>query len=78
MPLTSSQSMKLLKKSLIEKGVAATAAIGDNLNDAAQIQAAGTGVAVANAKPEIKAIADVVLKTTNNEAAIADFLKNYA
>lgn len=56
----------------------ATAAIGDNLNDAAQIQAAGTGVAVANAKPEIKAIADVVLKTTNNEAAIADFLKNYA
>lgn len=55
-----------------------TAAIGDNLNDAAQIKAAGVGVAVANAKPEIKALADVVLTTTNNEAAVADFIKHYA
>lgn len=57
---------------------AETAAIGDNLNDAAQIQAAGTGVAVANAKPEIKALADIVLTTTNNDAAVADFITNYA
>jgi len=55
-----------------------TAAIGDNLNDAAQIKAAGIGVAVANAKPEIKALADVVLTTTNNEAAVADFIQHYA
>ena len=55
-----------------------TAALGDNLNDAAQIQAAGIGVAVANAKPEIKALADVVLTTTNNEAAVADFIQHYA
>lgn len=55
-----------------------TAAIGDNLNDAAQIKAAGVGVAVANAKLEIKALADVVLTTTNNEAAVADFIKHYA
>lgn len=55
-----------------------TAAIGDNLNDAAQIKAAGVGVAVANAKSEIKALADVVLTTTNNEAAVADFIKHYA
>ena len=55
-----------------------TAALGDNLNDAAQIQAAGVGVAVANAKPEIKALADVVLTTTNNEAAVADFIQHYA
>ncbi|MCT3114762.1 Cof-type HAD-IIB family hydrolase [Leuconostoc lactis] len=55
-----------------------TAAIGDNLNDAAQIKAAGVGVAVANAKAEIKALADVVLTTTNNEAAVADFIKHYA
>ncbi|QEA47555.1 HAD family phosphatase [Leuconostoc lactis] len=55
-----------------------TAAIGDNLNDEAQIKAAGVGVAVANAKPEIKALADVVLTTTNNEAAVADFIKHYA
>lgn len=55
-----------------------TAAIGDNLNDAAQIKAAGVGVAVANAKPEIKALADVVLTTTNNEAAVAGFIQHYA
>lgn len=55
-----------------------TAAIGDNLNDAAQIKAAGVGVAVANAKPEIKTLADVVLTTTNNEAAVADFIQHYA
>ena len=55
-----------------------TAAIGDNLNDAAQIKAAGVGVAVANAKPEIKVLADVVLTTTNNEAAVADFIQHYA
>ena len=55
-----------------------TAAIGDNLNDAAQIKAAGVGVAVANAKPEIKALADVVLTTTNNEAAVANFIQHYA
>ncbi|WP_294976292.1 Cof-type HAD-IIB family hydrolase [uncultured Leuconostoc sp.] len=54
-----------------------TAALGDNLNDAAQIKAAGTGVAVANAKQEIKDIADIVLTTTNNEAAVADFIENY-
>jgi len=54
-----------------------TAALGDSLNDAAQIKAAGVGVAVANAKPEIKAIADVILNTTNNEAAVADFIENY-
>lgn len=37
-------------------------AIGDNLNDASMIQAAGVGVAMANAVPEIKAMAD---KTTD-------------
>ncbi|MEX0380321.1 Cof-type HAD-IIB family hydrolase [Leuconostoc sp. MS02] len=55
-----------------------TAALGDNLNDAAQIKAAGTGVAVANAKQEIKDIADIVLTTTNNDAAVADYIENYA
>lgn len=55
-----------------------TAALGDSLNDAAQIKAAGVGVAVANAKAEIKDIADIVLTTTNNEAAVADFINNFS
>lgn len=54
------------------------AAIGDSLNDLAQIEKAGVGVAVANAKEEIKLLADIVLKTTNNQAAVADFILNYS
>ncbi|GMA69393.1 haloacid dehalogenase [Leuconostoc litchii] len=53
------------------------AALGDNLNDAAQIKAAGVGVAVANAKPEIKELADVVLSKTNNEGAVAEFIDGH-
>jgi Cof subfamily protein (haloacid dehalogenase superfamily) len=54
---------------------AEVAAFGDNMNDAAQIQAAGIGVAVANARDEIKAMADVVLDKTNNEGAVGDYIR---
>nr|WP_150960499.1 HAD family hydrolase [Aneurinibacillus sp. XH2] len=37
-----------------------TIAVGDNLNDISMIQAADTGIAVANAHPELKAQADQV------------------
>ncbi|WP_273730112.1 Cof-type HAD-IIB family hydrolase [Leuconostoc mesenteroides] len=53
------------------------AALGDNLNDAAQIKATGVGVAVANAKPEIKEMADLVLSKTNNEGAVAEFINEH-
>lgn len=53
------------------------AALGDNLNDAAQIKAAGVGVAVANAKPEIKEMADLVLSKKNNEGAVAEFINEH-
>lgn len=54
-----------------------TAAMGDNMNDAAQILATGTGVAVANARDEIKAMANLVLTRTNNEGATAEFIREY-
>lgn len=53
------------------------AALGDSLNDASQIKAAGVGVAVANAKPEIKAIANLILDKTNNEGAVAEFINTH-
>ena len=53
------------------------AALGDNLNDLAMITAAGTGVAVGNARPEIKEAANIVLQKTNNEAAVADFIERF-
>ena len=46
------------------------AAIGDNLNDESMIQAAGTGVAMGNAVPQIKTIASFVTKS-NNEDGVA-------
>lgn len=52
-------------------------AIGDNRNDVELIQTAGLGVAMGNAQPELRAVADTV--TATNEAdgvakAIATYL----
>ena len=49
---------------------ARTIGIGDYNNDVALLQAAGFGVAVANAVPEVKAVADYVT-VSNQEHAIA-------
>ncbi len=54
-----------------------TIAIGDETNDAEMIQAAGLGVAVANANPAVQRIADYVTKATNNEDAIAEVIDRF-
>ena len=48
-------------------------AFGDNHNDIEMLQAAGMGVAVANAKPQVKEAADVKLVWTNAEDAVARY-----
>lgn len=50
-------------------------AFGDNYNDIAMIKAVGTGVAVANAKPETLKIADVVT-LSGKEDGVATYIKN--
>lgn len=52
-------------------------AIGDNNNDIAMIEAAGLGIAVANAISTVKDIANLVTERTNNEGAIAEVLEQY-
>lgn len=52
------------------------AAIGDNLNDLSMIRDAGTGVAMGNAVPAIKKIAQIKTKT-NNEDGVAYVLKQF-
>ena len=52
------------------------AAIGDNLNDASMIRDAGTGVAMANAVPAIKELAQVKTKS-NNEDGVAYVLRKF-
>ena len=48
-------------------------AFGDNLNDIAMLRAADVAVAVGNALDEVKAVADVVIGT-NNEDAVARYI----
>ncbi len=50
------------------------AAFGDDLSDREMLRRAGLGVAMANAVPEVKAAADIVIGD-NNSDAIAEFLE---
>lgn len=51
-------------------------AFGDAENDEAMIETLGLGVAMANASDELKKIADVVLKETNDQDGLAHFIEN--
>ena len=51
-------------------------AIGDNLNDESMIRMAGIGVAMENAAPEIKEIANFITKT-NNENGVAYAIRHF-
>ncbi|KXZ17111.1 Cof-type HAD-IIB family hydrolase [Bacillus nakamurai] len=68
------QALKRLAKRL---GIpmAETAAAGDSLNDYSMLQAAGKGVAMGNARGDIKEIADAVT-LTNDQNGIAHMIKN--
>ncbi|MGM9537754.1 MAG: Cof-type HAD-IIB family hydrolase [Candidatus Onthomonas sp.] len=49
-------------------------AVGDAANDLTMIQAAGTGVAMANGTDEVKAVADYVTQRDNNHDGIAEVI----
>jgi len=56
--------------------MAQTMAIGDSENDAEMLRAAGLGVAMGNAYPQVKALADVV--TADNESdGVAQAMRRY-
>ena len=52
-------------------------AIGDNINDIKMIENAGLGVAMANGSPHVRAIANVVAPS-NNEDGVACIVEKYA
>ncbi|MCY8980431.1 Cof-type HAD-IIB family hydrolase [Bacillus halotolerans] len=52
-----------------------TAAVGDSLNDRSMLEAAGKGVAMGNAREDIKAIADAVT-LTNDEHGVAHMIRH--
>lgn len=51
-------------------------AAGDADNDISMIQAAGCGIAMANAAPEVKEAADVVTPKDNDNDGLAEFLRS--
>jgi len=48
---------------------------GDSVNDLGMFKLAGTSVAVSNALDELKAVADLILPHSNDEDAVAKYLK---
>ena len=54
-----------------------TIAVGDAENDSPMIEAAGVGVAMANASPEAKAVADYVTEHDNNHSGITEVIEKF-
>lgn len=57
----------------VGESAADAVAFGDSINDLSMLEAAGCGVAMANAEPEAKAVADVVC-AGNDEAGVGRFI----
>jgi len=52
-------------------------AIGDELNDAPMLKAAGLGVAMKNGREELKAIADAVTDADNDHGGVGETIRRY-
>ncbi len=59
----------------LERDPADVTVFGDSVNDIGMFKLAGTSVAVSNALDEVKAVADVILPHSNDEDAVAKYLK---
>jgi hypothetical protein len=77
-PLNASKG-KAVEKLSAQLGVALehTIAAGDEQNDLSMIRTAGIGVAMQNAKPEVKEIADYVTEHDNNHDGIAEIIYKF-
>ncbi len=53
-----------------------TMAIGDSMNDIPMLQKAGLGIAVGNARPQVKQAAHIVV-SANNEDGVAEAIEDY-
>jgi len=52
-------------------------AVGDNMNDRTMIDYAGKGIAVANAVPELKELANYITQSTHNEHALSEVIYRF-
>lgn len=63
--------------SILDIDMKDTVACGDERNDISMVQAAGVGVAVANARDELKAVADYITVLDNNNGAVAEAINKF-
>lgn len=54
-----------------------TMAVGDSPNDNEMLRASHTGIAVANAHPDTKAVADIVLESSNNDGVFPEIYERF-
>ena len=52
-------------------------AIGDNYNDVAMLEEAGTAIAVRNARLQVKQSADYVTQADNSKGAVGEAIENF-
>lgn len=77
LPYGSSKGAALVEVAkVLEIPLEATIAVGDNLNDLEMIQAAGLGVAMGNAMPQLQAQANYVT-STNDEEGLAEVIQRF-
>ncbi len=74
--MSKGEAVKMLCN-LLHVPIQSAVAVGDAANDLSMIEAAGTGVAMANAIPEAKAIAQYVTVRDNNHDGIAEVVARF-
>lgn len=52
-------------------------AFGDNANDVEMLKSADIGIAVGNARPEAKAVADLIIDTNDNDGVVKYLMSNF-
>lgn len=74
--MSKGEAVKMLS-AMMDVEIQNTVSVGDAANDLSMIEAAGIGVAMANATAEVKAIADYITRNDNNHDGIAEVVERF-
>ena len=74
--MSKGEAVKMLS-AMMGVGIEDTVSVGDAANDLSMIEAAGIGVAMANATQEVKAVADYITILDNNHDGIAEVVERF-
>lgn len=74
--MSKGEAVKMLS-AMMGVDIGDTVSVGDAANDLSMLEAAGIGVAMANATAEVKAIADYITRNDNNHDGIAEVVERF-